>query len=136
MNYLRVSDTTRVLMVPGTKAQFTLTMPYLDHKNKKHQILNPDGSFLRWLDDIERFDAHTAEVAEAANKCTGKHKKHVMRGGDGRTYPRHGECMDTARYVEQYMKLNGNKLTDNFGPLSTRTQEWPAEPVEEMNDDQ
>jgi len=42
--------------------------------------------------------------------------------------------MDTASYVRKYRDLNGSKLTDNFGPLSTRTQSWPADPVEESID--
>ena len=122
MKYISISDTTRIIMVPGTKAQLTLRLPV---QSKKNPYGNPS----------ERFDKHTDDVLTKLAKCTGKHKKHVLKGGDARNYPGHGECMTTASYVKRYMTLNANLLTDNFGTLSTNVQTWPGEPIEEINHD-
>ena len=134
MKYIPVSDTTRIIMVPGTKAQLTLRLSSENYRDKKNQILRPNGEFDHWATDAERFDRHTDDVLAKLAKCTGKHKRHVLRGGDGRKYPAYGERMTTAAYVKLYMTLNGNKLTDNFGTLSTNVQSWPDEPIEETLD--
>ena len=129
MKYIPVSDTTRIILVPETRARLTLRLPGMDYKDKGNQILTSDGEFDRWATDAERFDRHTDDVLSKLVKCTGKHKKHVLRGGDRRSYPMHGECMTTAGYVKKYMSLNnGLNLTDNFGPLSINVQSWPDEP--------
>ena len=135
MNYLPVSDTIRILTAPGTRAQLTLLLPLMNYKDKQNQILNPDGSFNHWATDGERFDRHVDDVLAKLAKCTGKHRRINVRGGDGRKYPIHGEHMTTAWYVARYRELNGSKLTQDWNaPLSTRTQEWPADPIEESID--
>jgi hypothetical protein len=98
------------------------------------------------LDDQQRLDLRIDEISKALTKCTGKHKRHVLRGGDKRLYPQPiGDVMlDTASYVKVFFGLNRqSKYADPFDyksffePLSTRPQEWPQEPLyEEIEEDQ
>jgi hypothetical protein len=123
--------------VPGTRCTLTLRPPPYDYKNKAHR--SPDGSAM--LDDQQRLDLRIDEISKALTKCTGKHKRHVLRGGDKREYPQPiGDLMlDTAVYVRLYFRLNNNLIhsSDYFEPLSTRPQEWPQEPLyEEIKEDQ
>ena len=123
--------------VPGTRCTLTLRPPPYDYKNKAHR--SPDGSAM--LDDQQRLDLRIDEISKALTKCTGKHKRHVLRGGDERLYPQPiGDVMlDTAVYVRLYFRLNNNLIhsSDYFEPLSTRPQEWPQEPLyEEIEEDQ
>ena len=123
--------------VPGTRCTLTLRPPPYDYKNKAHR--SPDGSAM--LEDQQRLDLRIEEISKALTKCTGKHKRHVLRGGDKREYPQPiGDLMlDTAVYVRLYFRLNNNLIhsSDYFEPLSTRPQEWPQEPLyEEIKEDQ
>lgn len=90
------------------------------------------------LDDQVRLDLHVEEITKALTKCTGKHKRHVLRGGAGRLYPRLiGDVMlDTTSYVKVFFELNKTSkhaapfdYRAFFEPLSTRPQEWPEEPL-------
>ncbi len=123
--------------VPGTRCTLTLRPPPYDYKNKAHR--SPDGSAM--LDDQQRLDLRIDEISKALTKCTGKHKRHVLRGGDKREYPQPiGDVMlDTAVYVRHYFRLNNNLIhsSDYFEPSSTRPQEWSQEPLyEEIKEDQ
>lgn len=128
--------------VPGTRCTLTLYPPSYDYKNKTHR--SPDGSAM--LDDQQRLDLHIDEISKALTKCTGKHKRHVLRGGDKRLYPQPiGDVMlDTASYVKVFFDLNRQSKSAHpfnyksfFEPLSTRPQEWPQEPLyEEIKEDQ
>ena len=137
--------------VPGTRCTLTLRPPPYDYKNKAHR--SPDGSAM--LDDQQRLDLRIDEISKALTKCTGKHKRHVLRGGDERLYPQPiGDVMlDTASYVKVFFDLNRQSKSAHpfnyksffepfnyksfFEPLSTRPQEWPQEPLhEEIEEDQ
>lgn len=128
--------------VPGTRCTLTLRPPPYDYKNKAHR--SPDGSAM--LDDQQRLDLRIDEISKALTKCTGKHKRHVLRGGDKREYPQPiGDVMlDTASYVKVFFDLNRQSKSAHpfdyksfFEPLSTRPQEWPQEPLyEEIEEDQ
>ena len=128
--------------VPGTRCTLALYPPPYDYKNKAHR--SPDGSAM--LDDQQRLDLRIEEINKALTKCTGKHKRHVLRGGEKRLYPQPiGDAMlDTASYVKVFFDLNRpSSFTDPFDhksffkPLSTRPQEWPQEPLyEEIKEDQ
>jgi len=122
--------------VPGTRCTLTLRPPPYDYKNKAHR--SPDGSVM--LDDQQRLDLRIDEISKALTKCTGKHNRHVLRGGDKRLYPQPiGDVMlDTASYVKVFFDLNRQSKSAHpfdyksfFEPLSTRPQEWPQEPLYE-----
>jgi hypothetical protein len=128
--------------VPGTRCTLTLRPPPYDYKNKAH--CSPDGSAM--LDDQQRLDLRIDKISKALTKCTGKHKRHVLRGGDKREYPQpiEGAMLNTASYVEVFFAWNRQSKSAHpfdyksfFEPLSTRPQEWPQEPLyEEIEEDQ
>ena len=70
-------------------------------------------------------------------KCTGKHRAIKIKTADSRKFPLYGSAMTTARYVQRYFELNNTLIhsSDYFEPLSTRSQEWPQEPLHEVLDD-
>ena len=122
------------ILVPGTRAQLTLVQPRFDWRNKDHT--GADGIP---LDEAALMALRIAQVQAQLIKCTGKHKKHVLRGGVSRRYPMYGECMDTASYVRWFYQSNfgqreGNQDHKNFfEPLSTNPQAWPDEPLHEID---
>ena len=123
--------------VAGTRCKLTVQTPRREYKNKAHRA--PDG---RWLEPHELLELRISEVEDALTKCTGKHKRHVLRGGNGRKYPYQRRAPNTAEYVKEFFELNRPAVhapvfdyKSFYEPLSKRVQEWPQDPLHEVLDE-
>ena len=114
--------------LPGTRCTVKLVQPQYSYKNKDHR--DADG---RPKPEFVLMQEHIDDVTAKMLKCTGKARRRAIVGGVSRVYPPHGEAMNTRDYVARFHGLNSEYriLIGNFEPLSTRTQEWPGEPLEE-----
>jgi len=114
--------------LPGTRCTVKLVQPSFNRKNKGH--LDADGNP---KEDFLLMHEHIEDVTTKMLKCTGKSRRKATVGGVSRVYPPNGAAMNTRDYVARFHMLNSDyrNLIGNFEPLSTRTQEWPSEPVEE-----
>ena len=120
--------------LPGTRCTVKLEQPWYNWRNKDH--CDADGMI---KPDFVLMQEHIDDVTARMLKCTGKSRRKAIVGGVSRVYPHHGAAMDTRSYVRWFYVNNfGTKfhdaretVKDLFGDLSTNTQEWPGEPIEE-----